>query len=96
MKTTTIAILAAMGVALLASPVVAQTWQRTSPPLPEENVFWGLENTPPQGHTYGSIVRPRAGSFPRGAVVAPGTADASAPRIIDCVHVTFPQCGGGN
>jgi hypothetical protein len=94
MKTRTIAILAAMGVALLASPVVAQTWQRTSPP--EENIFWGLENTPLQGQTYGSIVRPRAGSLPRGAVVGPGTADASAPRVIDCVHVAFPQCGGGN
>jgi hypothetical protein len=96
MKTKTIAILAAMGVALLASPVVAQTWPRTSPPLPDENVFWGLENAPPHGNAYGSSVRSRAGLLPRGAVVAPGTADTSAPRVIDCVHVTFPQCGGGN
>jgi hypothetical protein len=95
MKTQTIANLAAMGIALLASPVAAQTWQRTSAPLPENNVFWGLENAPPQGHTYGSNVRPRAGSLPRGAIVAPGTADATGPRVIDCVHVTFPQCGGG-
>ena len=94
MKTMTTAILAAMGAALLASPVMAQTWQRTSPPPSENNVFWGLENTPPQAQAYGSSVRTRADSLPRGAVVAPDTFDASAPRTIDCVHVTFPQCGG--
>ena len=26
----------------------------------------------------------------------PGTAVDRQPRILDCVHVAFPQCSGGN
>jgi hypothetical protein len=92
MKTRTIMILAAMGVAALASPVMAQTRPNTNPPLSEDNVFWGLENAPLHEHGYGSVAHPRAGRLPASA---PDAAAFAPPHIIDCVHVPFPQCSGG-
>jgi hypothetical protein len=88
MKTSLIMILATMGVAALASPVMAQARPNATPPLSEENVFWGLENAPPHEHAYASFARPRTSRL------APDAAAVSPPRIIDCVHVPFPQCGG--
>jgi hypothetical protein len=38
---------------------------------------------------YGSVAPAPAGRF------APGVTVDSYPRIIDCVHVPFPQCSGG-
>jgi hypothetical protein len=89
MKTSTIMILAAIGSAALTSPVMAQTRSHTNPPLSENNALWGLENAPPHGHAYGSVTNSRAGRL------APDAAAAPLPRIIDCVHVAFPQCSGG-
>jgi hypothetical protein len=48
---------------------------------------------PPAGHPYGY------GPFahpPAGRLVPGGTVEAVHPPIIDCVHVPFPQCSGGN
>ena len=85
-------ILATMGVAILASPVVAQTWPEANVPVSTDNVFWGLAYAPPYrpAHgAYGSVAPPRPGQF------APGVVAAPLPRILDCVHVPFPQCSGG-
>ena len=86
-----LAAMAAMGVAVLASPVMAQSRQEPWIPVSTENVFWGLAVGPVihEGPAYGSV-RPVA----PGQVV-PGPVYGAPPRILDCVHVTFPQCGGG-
>jgi hypothetical protein len=81
--------LAAMGVAALASPVMAQTRPNTNLPLSENNVFWGLESAPLHEHAYGSV--PREGQL---QASTPDAAAVPPPHIIDCVHVPFPQCGG--
>lgn len=86
-------ILAAIGVAALTSPVTAQIRPNTSPPLSEDNVFWGLENAPPLEHTYGSAHQTR---MDRAPASTPDVAAAPTPRIIDCVHVPFPQCSGSH
>jgi hypothetical protein len=87
MKTRTMMMLAAMGVAALASPVMAQT-VRNNVPLSENNALWGLENAPPHEHAYGSVTHPGTSRL------APGAAAVAPHRIIDCVHVQFPQCSG--
>jgi hypothetical protein len=91
-KTNLKVILAAMSVAVLASPVTAQTWRDERAPLrgdlSTDNVFWGEVHEPP--HAYGSAVHRPAGP-PASGVTVDGH-----PRIVDCVHVTFPQCSGGN
>lgn len=90
-------ILAATGIAALASPVLAQTWWNASVPLSTDNVFWGLAYGPAYGPpaygplAYGSVAHPSASRLAPGFVVVP----PPLPRILDCVHVTFPQCGGG-
>jgi hypothetical protein len=82
-------ILAVMGVAALASPVAAQTRRDANVPVSENNALWGVENAPPQEHAYGSAhPQTQTGRF------APGAAAVSPPRVVDCVHVQFPQCSG--
>jgi hypothetical protein len=105
MKTSLKVIVIATGIAALASPVMAETFVATdtvvpaenlrntyNPPLSEDNVFWGLENAPPHQHAYGYVAHHR-----RTYRIEPGMPDSSAVSpsgIIDCVHVTFPQCSG--
>ena len=83
-------VLAALGGAVLASPGMAQIWWNPKVPPSTDNVFWGLAYGPAYAPpTYGSVAHPPAARLaPVFVVVAP-------PRILDCVHVTFPQCGGG-
>jgi hypothetical protein len=86
-------ILATMAVATLAWPVMAQTWRDANVPVSTNNVFWGLAYAPLYGPAYGaygaygSVAPPRPGQF------APGVVATPLPRILDCVHVPFPQCG---
>jgi hypothetical protein len=68
-------ILTAIGVAVLASPVMAQSALR-----PHAAPVAGISSA------HGSV----AGA---GRLV-PGLFEGSQTRIDDCVHVTFPQCGG--
>jgi hypothetical protein len=106
-----------LSVALLASPVIAQTLMEPQVPVSTDNVFWGLAYSlvPAVGvaqPAYGSVALVRrhhrhartmaygyqpAPAF--GAVVAPAgdlpVGATNPPRILDCVHVTFPQCGNG-
>lgn len=89
MKTTMKVVLTGIGVAVLASPVMAQTWWNAQVPLSTDNVFWGLAYGPVYGApAYGSVAQPPAGRL------APGFTVVAPPRILDCVHVPFPQCGG--
>jgi hypothetical protein len=97
MRTTMKMMLAVMGVAVLASPAMAQTWWDAKVPLSTNNALWGLAYGPaypaygPAYPAYGSAVPFTAGRRGPGFVaVAP-----PLPRILDCVHVTFPQCSGG-
>jgi hypothetical protein len=90
MRTGMKVILAATSVAILASSAVAQKWNPTSPVRPDvstDNVFWGEFYDP--AYAYGSAGPASAGRF------APGVTVDGHPRILDCVHVTFPQCSGG-
>jgi len=96
------AILAAAGVAILASPVMAQTWRDVNVPVSMDNVFWGLAYAPLYGHApaygyapaYGAAAPYRAWQRAPGL---PGVAvEGHLPRILDCVHVPFPQCSGGS
>jgi hypothetical protein len=82
--------LAAMGVTVLASPVMAQYRREPWIPVSTDNVFWGLAVGPVihEGPVYGSIRRIAPGR------AVPGPVYGAPPRILDCVHVTFPQCGG--
>jgi hypothetical protein len=95
------AIQAAMGIAVLASPVVAQTWRDANVPVSTDNVFWGLAYAPLYRHApaygygpaYGYAAPYRAWRRTPGP---PGMAvEGQLPRILDCVHVPFPQCSGG-
>jgi hypothetical protein len=47
-------------------------------PVSTNNVFWGQQ--------FEADTHPRTGP---GALIG-----GAPPRILDCVHVTFPQCGG--
>jgi hypothetical protein len=92
MRTSMKAILTAMSVAVLASPAMAQTLRNHHVPLATDlstdNVFWGEEDG--HRHAYGSAGDPQAGGR-----LAPGVVIGGAQRrILDCVHVTFPQCSG--
>jgi hypothetical protein len=98
MKTKMKVFRAAMGIAVLSSPVAAQTWRDANIPVSTENVFWGLALAPLYapplyGPAYGSVARAPAGRFVPGP--GPAAVPVPLPRILDCVHVTFPQCGGG-
>jgi hypothetical protein len=86
----------------VASPVMAQNWQAqngryANVPVSTDNVFWGLAYAPLQapayGLAYGSAAGIAAGRPVPGIAAAPPP--PPLPRILDCVHVTFPQCGGG-
>jgi len=72
--------LAALTLAEIASPVVAEPQQDTNTPPSAGNVSSGEVSK----HPYGSVPHPLAGRR------AP-----SHPRILDCVHRPFPQCSGG-
>jgi hypothetical protein len=89
MRTNIKVTLAAMGIALLSSPVTAQTWRNANIPLSTDNVFWDLALAPLSGPAYGSVARAPAGRL------APRPLATPLPRILDCVHVPFPQCSGG-
>jgi hypothetical protein len=92
--------LAAMSVAVMASPVMAQYWQNPTalvrPDLSTDNVFWGQVYGPAYAHgpAYGSAYG-SAGPAPVVGRFAPGVTVDGHPRILDCVHVTFPQCSSG-
>jgi hypothetical protein len=93
------AILAAMGIAALASPVVAQTWPDANVPVSTDNVFWGLAYAPLYGHVPGygpayGYAAPGRG-WQRGPGLPGAAVEGRLPRILDCVHVPFPQCSGG-
>jgi hypothetical protein len=83
-------ILATMSVAVLASPAIAQYRREPWIPVSTDNVFWGLAVGPVilEGPVYGSIRTVAPGRVVPGPVYA-------VPRILDCVHVPFPQCSGG-
>jgi hypothetical protein len=107
MRTGMKVILAAMGVAFLASPVMAQYWQNPTAPvrpdLSTDNVFWGQVWGPAyaygsaHGPAYGSAYGPAYGSAAPAPIrrFAPAVPVEGHPRILDCVHVTFPQCSSG-
>jgi hypothetical protein len=63
---------------------MAQPRQDTNVPMPTNNIAWGPENKRPYG--YGAVAHPPASWRARAVTF---------PRIIDCVHVTFPQCSDG-
>lgn len=78
MNTSLKVILSAVGVAFLASPVMAQSTSNA--------------NTAPSvaiTSAHGSASHTHAGRDTRGHHYATQT-----PRVEDCVHVAFPQCGG--
>jgi hypothetical protein len=90
-------ILAATGVAVLASPIMGQTLRDANIPVSTDNVFWGLAVAPLYGPAYGRAYGPAYGSVarvPAGRFV-PGSVATPLPLILDCVHVPFPQCSGG-
>jgi hypothetical protein len=95
------AILATTGVVILASPVMAQTSPESKVPVSTDNVFWGLAHAPLYGHApvhgygsaYDAAVPHRAGRVAPGLPAGP--TEGQLPRVLDCVHVTFPQCSGG-
>ena len=114
MRTSMKVILATMGVAVLAYPVKAGTWQNgyVQPDLSTDNVFWGMQSgqpvyghhpayEQPYGYPYGNgsaahrtVGRPVAHP-PAGPPAPGGIIEGVQPRIIDCVHVQFPQCSSG-
>jgi hypothetical protein len=122
MRTSMKAIPAALGVALLAAPAMAQTRLDAQVPVSTDNVFWGLAYSlapapapaaaPAVAPTYGAVAmrrrhhrHARAMAYayepdpPAYGAVAPAqevpVGATTLPRILDCVHVTFPQCGAG-
>jgi hypothetical protein len=86
-------ILAATGVGILASPIMAQTLRDANIPVSTDNVYWGLAVLPlyrrTYGPAYGSVARVPAGRF------VPGLDATPLPRVLDSVHVPFPQGSGG-
>jgi hypothetical protein len=103
MRTSVKVVLAAIGAAVVAYPVMAETVRNgyVQPDVSTDNVFWGIPypahgrpasayERPAYGHPYGygSVGRPTAGHRYENGPVA-------HPPIIDCVHVTFPNCSGG-
>jgi hypothetical protein len=105
MRTSVKVILAAVSSAVLASSVMAQNWRNPDAPLlPDlstDNVFWGEVYAHPHPFAYGSAAPAYGSAAPAPAgrfapgVTGPGVTVSGHPRIIDCVHVTFPQCSGG-
>jgi hypothetical protein len=97
MKTSMKVMLAAAGVAVLASPALAQTRREPWIPVSTDNVFWGLAVGPVihEGPAYGGPAYGSARPIAPGQVMPPGPVYGAPPRILDCVHVTFPQCSGG-
>jgi hypothetical protein len=96
MRTSMKAIVAATGAVVLASPAVADNW-RTAPVPLSTNATWGLgyrgythQRPYGHGHGYGAAYDPQAGKRAPGAGIG-----GARPQILDCVHVTFPQCGCG-
>jgi hypothetical protein len=80
--------LAALTLAAIASPVVAEPRPDTNTLLSAGNVFSGEANKRPYG--YGSVPHLPAGRRAAGVAIEP-----AHPRILDCIHVPFPQCGEG-
>jgi hypothetical protein len=95
MRTSMKVILAATGIAALASPVPAQTWPDANVPVSTDNVFWGLAYAPLYGPAYGAYGAYGSAAPPRPGQFAPGMVATPLPRILDCVHVPFPQCSSG-
>jgi hypothetical protein len=102
--------LAAVCAAAVASPAPAQNWQTqngryANVPVSTDNALWGLAyaplQTPAYGLAYGSAAGIRRGRPAPGIAASLPAASPTLgsplnplPRILDCVHVTFPQCGG--
>jgi hypothetical protein len=76
--------LVALTLAAIASPVIAEPSRDTNMPPP--GGVWSEAGKRPYAH--GSANQPPARRHPPAAAV--GSAD---PRVLDCVHVPFPQCG---
>jgi hypothetical protein len=99
MRTIMKVILAAMSVAVLASPVMAQNWWNPTAPvrpdLSTDNVFWGQVYAPAYAYGSPAYAYGSAAHAPPMARFVPGVTVAGHPRILDCVHVTFPQCSSG-
>jgi hypothetical protein len=99
MRTSMKVIVAATGAVVLASPAMASNW-RTAPVPLSANTTWGLgyrgyAHQRPHEHGYGRGYG--AAYAPQAAQPAPGAGMGGGvrPQILDCVHVTFPQCGCG-
>jgi hypothetical protein len=76
MNTSLKVILTAIGIAVLASPVMAQSESNTRPAASISNA---------------------QGSVASGRAIRVGhwtSSELGQYRLDDCVHVTFPQCGG--
>jgi hypothetical protein len=80
--------LAALTLAAIASRVVAEPRPDTNIPLSAGNAFSGEANNRPYG--YGSIPHLPAGRRAAGVVIEP-----AHHRILDCIHMPFPQCDEG-
>jgi hypothetical protein len=93
MTTSLKVILAAAAISVLASPVMAESGRQTVS-SDEWNAAGETQHAarPPANiaRAHGSVSHSRASRF----VPAAGTEEAKQIRIDDCVHVTFPQCGG--
>jgi hypothetical protein len=93
MTTSLKVILTAAAIAVLASPVMAESGR-----LAVSSDNWQAAGeaqhaaTPPANiaRAHGSVSHSRASRF----VPAAGTEEGKQIRIDDCVHVAFPQCSG--
>jgi hypothetical protein len=77
--------LAALTLAAIASPVVAESRVDTNALLSAGHVYHGEATRRPDG--YGSVPRPVVARRAHGMAFEP----ARYP-ILDCVHAQFPQC----
>lgn len=86
MKTNLKVILAAIGVAVLASPVLAQS---ESHPHAASAATISNAHGSAAGNARGSVARIRADRFGPGRAIEGGQ-----NQLDDCTRVAFPQCGG--
>jgi hypothetical protein len=79
MRTNLKVILATIGIAVLASPVMAHS---------ERHHHHATRSTPGVSGTYGYIA-----PAPIGPVIGVMPLGGGQVRVNDCIHTTFPQCG---
>jgi hypothetical protein len=101
MKTNMKVMLIMLGSAVLASPAMAENKQNAQPSPPPimdlstPSIFWGPTYGQPYARKYGAYGA--YGAYPRARRFEPDPFLVPAhPLVLDCVHVFFPQCGGGN